>query len=282
MKKLVIIIGLLINSLTFSQQNVTINGSTFKTNLEIAEVQISKESIMLRLYEIDKFNPKYEMDNCTDCPDGKSLDMDIEFNRGFKFPIIETDSVFIHVSNLQQGLAEYNHNTGQVEKAKNTINQAETNQLQNNAEAIKAKGMEIAKLMQEGKISPQEAEKQLMEITQSFNEDFDNSSVANIETEDYKEKATYAFSFYNNDTLSETQGFSGYLWIKEFNKDRFVAVFRGDLIEQCVEKQAAKSVEEEKKCKAKKSQYLPETGVLGEGSGEMTIIVNIKDFMNNR
>jgi hypothetical protein len=282
MRRLVLILGLAVTAITFSQQNIVINGTQFKSNLEIAEAQISKETIMLRFYEIDKFNPKHEMDNCTECPDGKSLDMDIEFNRGFKFPIVETDSVFIRLSNLQQGLTEYNHNLGQLEKVKNGVSKTETNQLRNNAEAIKAKGMEIAKLMQEGKISPQEAEKQLLALTQSFNEDFDNSSVANIETEEYKEKATYAFNFYNNDTLSETQGFSGYLWIKEFNKDRFVAVFRGELIEQCVEKRAAKSVEEEKKCKAMKSQYLPETGVLSEGSGDMTIIVNIKDFMNNR
>lgn len=276
------IILLFCTTLAFAQQKVQVNGVTFKSNLEIAEAQVSAESIMLRLYEIDKFNPKYDMDNCTECPDGKSLDMDIEFNHGFKFPIKETDSVFIRVSNLQQGLAEYKHNSSQVNKAKNTINQTETNQLKTNADAIKAKGMEIAKLMQEGKISPQEAEKQLMALTKSFDEDFENSSVAKVQTEEFEEKATYAFNFYNNDNLSDTQGFSGYLWIKEFNKDRFIAVFRGEFIEQCVEKRAAKSLGEEKKCKAKQSQYLPETKVLSEGTGSIFIDINIKEFLNNR
>ncbi len=281
MKRIVLLVCLIYGVSTVHGQ-VLINGYEFKSNLEIAEAQISDETIMLSLFEIDKFNPKYEMDNCTDCSDGKSIVMDIDFNRGFKFPIKETDSVFIRLSNLQQGLAKYQHNKDQIDKSKKSINQPETNQLKNNAEAIKAKGIEIAKLMQEGKLSPQEAEKQLLALTQSFNQDFDQSSIANITTDKFEESPTYAFSFYNDKTLTETQPFSGYLWIKTFNKNQFIAEFGGEYIENCVEKRAAKSVEEEKKCSAKPSQYLPGKDVLNEGSGSMTLNIRIKKFLNNR
>ena len=265
-----------------AQQTVIVNGQPFKSDLEIAEAQISGETIMLRLYEIDKFNPKHEMDNCTECTDGKSLDMDIEFNRGFKFPIEETDSVFIKVSHLQQGLEKHKHDSEQVQNSQNSINNSEVDAMRNKAEVIKEKGMEITKLLQEGKITPQEAEKQLLALTQPFSEDLDNSSVSNIEVKDYKESSVYGFSFYNNETLTETKPFSGYLYIKEFNKERFVAEYRGEMIEQCVEKRAAQSSEEEKKCKSVSSQYLPDTKVLSEQSGGVYIDVSIKAFFDNR
>lgn len=265
-----------------AQQTVIVNGEPFKSDLEIAEAQISGETIKIRLYEIDKFNPKHEMDNCTECTDGKSLDMDIEFNRGFKFPIEETDSVFIKVSHLQQGLNMHKHDSEQVKNAQNSINNSEVDAMQNKAEVIKEKGREITKQLQEGKITPQEAEKQLLSLTQSFSQDLDNSSINNIEVKDYKESSVYGFSFYNNETLTETKPFSGYLYIKEFNKERFIAEYRGEIIEQCVEKRATQSSEEEKKCKSVSSQYLPDAKVLSEGSGSLTINIKIKTFYNNR
>lgn len=285
MKKLKLMLGLLITTLTFSQQNVTINSSTFKTNLEIAEAQISKETMMLKLYEIDKFNPKYEMDNCTECPDGKSLGMDIDFKRGFKFPIEEKDSVFVRYTYMQQGLAEQNFNERELVNFEQSRNKTEEKQLQMDAETIKAKSAEISKQMMAGKISPEEAQKQMMALVEPRLKALDNSDTfKNIDNIGEYDDSTPIFSinFYNNVTLTETEAFSGYLWIKEFNEDRFVAVFRGEYIERCVEKRAAKSLEEEKKCSAKKSQYLPETGVLNEGSGGMTININIKEFLNNR
>ena len=273
---------LTISSLGFSQQTIIANGYNFNSNLEIAEAQISNETIMLQLFEIDKFNPKYATDNCSDCPDGKSLVLDINFNRGFKFPITEKDSVFVKVSDLQNSLNEFNFNSKEVKKAENSRDLSQESQLTQDAEAIKIKGMEIAKLMQEGKITPQEAEKQLLALTQQLSNDLDKSSASNIEVKDYKESSVYGFSFYNNETLTETKPYSGYLYIKEFNKERFVAEYNGEVIEQCIEKRAAQSSEEEKKCKSVSSQYLPDAKVLSEQSGRVYIDISIKAFFDNR
>ena len=57
------------------------------------------------LQEIDS-DPKYQTDNCTNCKDGKSLILDVDFKQGFKFPIEEKDSVFVRFTNLEESLAE--------------------------------------------------------------------------------------------------------------------------------------------------------------------------------
>jgi hypothetical protein len=88
--------------------------------------------------------------------------------------------------------------------------------------------------------------------------------------------------FFNDDTNTETEAYSGYLYIQTFNEDRFVAEFRGLGIEQCVEKRSASSQEVLKKCQSVQSQYLPETKVLGEGNRKALIDLQIKTFLNNR
>ena len=114
---------------------------------------------------------------------------------------------------------------------------------------------------------------------------FDNSdTLKNIDNIDEFEEGRSIFSinYYSDENLTDTETYSGYLYIKEFNEERFIAEFKGDVIEQCVEKRSASSIEEEQKCGAKKSQYLPETGVLNEGVCSIYIDVAIEEFLNNR
>lgn len=265
-----------------AQQNVVANGIAFKPNLEVVEAQISKEKLLINLSEIDKDNPQLQKDSCTDCPDGKLLLIEIDFKREFKFPIKETDSVYIRFSKLQDNLAENNHANNQVESYESSRNRSEEERLAIDAEAVKKKGMEISKKMMEGKISPEEAEKQIMALVQPYQEDLDNATYANQDFEEYVSKPTYYIYFYNDEELTTLEAFSGYLYIKEFNKERLVVEYRGEAIEQCVAKRAASSKEQAEKCKATTSQFLPGFKLLREGASSVTIDVKIKEFINNR
>lgn len=280
--KLIILLAFSSLLMLNAQQKVVANGSEFETNLEVVEAQISNEKLFIKLSEIDKDNPNLQKDNCTECPDGKILLLEVDFKRGFKFPIKETDSVYIRFSNLQESMAENNYANNQVESYENSRNKNEEQRLKTDADATKKKGMEISKKLMEGKITPQEAEKQMMALMQPYQEDLDNSTLANQNFDEYASKPNYSIYFYNDEVLTTSEAFSGYLYIKEFNKERFVAEYRGETIEQCVEKRVASSKEEEQKCKSITSQYLPDFKLLSEGSGSIFINVNIKEFLNNR
>ncbi|WP_299364985.1 hypothetical protein [Winogradskyella sp.] len=280
----VLLVVILFTKVGIAQNQVNANGTSFNSNLEVVKAQISKEKLSLVLYEVDKSDPKYQTDNCTDCPDGKSLILDVDFKRGFKFPIEETDSVYVRVSNLQESLAEYKFASQEIDEYESSRDRAEEAQLKSNAEVIKAKSMAISKQLQEGKITPDEAQKQLMALMEPQFEALENSAaMKNLENiDEYQERSTYSINFYNNETLTDTETFSGYLYIKTFNETTFIAEYRGELIEECVEKRAASSIEAEQKCKSTLSQYLPDAEVLSEGPGAILINVKIKTFLNNR
>ena len=268
-----------------AQQKVIVNGQSFKSNLEIVQAQISREKIAIVIDEIDKSDPKYQTDNCSNCQNGKTLILEVDFKRGFKFPIEETDSVFVNMSYLQEGLAEYNFNTAELDQLENSRDRKEEFNLQNNAETVKKKSQEITRKMQEGSLTPQEAEKQLMALIEPQMKALDNSTtMKNIDNIDAFEnnKSTYDMHFYNDENLTETKAFSGYLFIKEFNSERFVAEYRGEVIEECVEKRKATSLDDEKKCGATISEFIPGAKVLSEGSGRIDINISIKEFINNR
>ncbi|MEM1003115.1 MAG: hypothetical protein AAGH46_10750, partial [Bacteroidota bacterium] len=159
-----------------AQQQVRFNDTAFKGNLEVVQAQISNRSISLLLDEIDKSDPKYQTDNCTTCPDGKSLILDVDFKHGFKFPIEESDSVYVRLSNLQEGLAEYKFVSREINGYESSRNKAEEAQLKSNAEGIKEKSLAISKQLQEGKISPDEAQKQIMELMQPQMDALENST----------------------------------------------------------------------------------------------------------
>lgn len=262
------------------QQEVNYNGVKMNSNLEIVQAQIAKESMLLMLYEVDM--TKYDYDNCKDCPTSKVLSLDVNFTKPFKFPITEDDSVFVRVTHLQKNLAENEHNLAQVNNMNSSRNVSEEDQMKRQAEMMKTKGQEIAKLMQSGKLSPEDAQKQLLALSEPYLEKFDNSAIANTETQEYVAKPHFSWQFYNDDTNVESEPFSGYLHIKTFNETHFIAEYRGTSIDQCVEKRSASSPVESQKCKAVQSQYLPDTRVLREGKSSVTIRVNIKEFLDNR
>ncbi|MDC7996687.1 hypothetical protein [Gilvibacter sediminis] len=264
------------------QNTVRVNSSSFKPNLEVAQAQISDQTLMLTLMEIDKYDSKFLQDNCDECPDGKDLLLEVDFQRGFKFPITEKDSVYVRVSLLQEALAENEFNEGQIEDYKRNRNQGEEAALASNADLIKKKGMEISQQLMAGTITPEEAEKQLLALTEGYTEALDNSTIGSMETEEYKERSNYSIVFYNDETMTDHQMFSGYLYIKRFDNERFVAEFQGDGIEQCVEKRAARSAEDEEICGQTESQFLPDAKVLSEGASSIFIDVAIKELLNNR
>ena len=267
-----------------AQQKATVDGNNFKGNMEVAEAQISNQKISLRLSEIDKYKPQYEQDNCDDCADGKSLIMDIDFKRGFKFPITEEDSVYVSLSNLEQSIKEYRFNQGELGELERNRDLSEEAQLKNNAEIIKKKSAEISKQMQEGKISPMEAADMITALMKPQEEALMNSTtMKNINAiDEFNDKASYDFMFYNDETLTETVPFAGYIYIKRFNENEFVATYRGKAKTECVAKRAASSAEEEAKCGSFKSTILPDTYVLSEGSSSFDIHIKLKKFRDNR
>lgn len=49
----------LMTSTALGQNTVRVNSSNFKSNLEVAQAQISDQTLMLTLMEIDKYDSKY-------------------------------------------------------------------------------------------------------------------------------------------------------------------------------------------------------------------------------
>ena len=274
-----------ISGVIHAQQKILVKGTSFKSNLEVAEAQISAETIMLRLHEIDKSNPKYQTDNCDSCKDGKDLNLDIDFKRGFKFPIEEKDSVFVRFTYLQESLAEYRFTTGELEEQELLRNKTEEEELKNSAAILKQKSEAISKRLQAGEITPQEAAEQIMMLSQPQMDAIMNSqTMKKIENiDEYNDsKPMYSINFYNDENLTTSDTFSGYLYIKTFNTNRFVAEYCGEMIEECVEKRAATSMEEEERCSAYPSKHFKGKGVLNESTGSILIDVNILEFLDNR
>jgi hypothetical protein len=263
-----------------AQEEVNCNGTKMSPSLEIAKASISKEKIILVLHELDLH--RYEQDNCEDCPSTKSLILDIDFTEGFKFPIREEDSIFIRQTTHEQGLAEHQFNLRQVEQMNGSRNPSEEQKLKSQAAMLEKKAKEISKQLQEGTISAEEAQQKLLSLSNPYLQNLEQSSINNQSTTEFQAKANFSFRFYNDEQQTTTEAFSGYLYIKEFTEDSFIAEFRGIDIEQCVEKRLARSPQEQAKCRMVTSQYLPDRKVLREGRGYLNINLKIQEFFNNR
>lgn len=266
---------LFIGTTAQAQNTIQHSSTTFISNPEEITAAISHEKIIISISEKDVRDYKGHEDNCDNCLTGNQLGLEIDFTRPFKFPITEEDSVFVYYSTIQQNLAEYEFQQKQIAQMNAQQNETEKQTLNNSAQSIEAKSMEIAQLMQTGQISPEEAQKRILALTEPLLEDVDNSSSVNVQNEEFVFKPNFTLLIHNEQSKTETEAFSGYVHIQYFDKERFVATFKGIEIESC-------TTVDKKECANIESQYLPDKKVIREGQGSLMLDLNIKEFNNDR
>ncbi|MEM6514713.1 MAG: ANTAR domain-containing protein [Bacteroidota bacterium] len=294
MKTINQISGLLIFFLTGllnAQFNVTYDGKTFK-NPEVVKADIGNtmESFSLVIDEHDmspngpwakevrRLEKLGKRANPDDAPKGLSLILEVSFKNRFKFPIVPEDSVYVSVSNLRIGMAEYDSTSKQ-------LNEIDGEQLKSEGETLAAKKLtveeetkKIAKLMQEGKISPDEAFKRIEKLSQPLLEAVEQSSVSNITFEEQEEQNHYSIYFMDSNLDLEANAIDGTLHIIEFNQNKLVANFRGKHFVECTD--VKRSNDKSSPCH-KPSKLYPGVSIYEEGDLFFSINSSFKEFNNH-
>jgi len=288
-----IILLLWIHKITFGQQIMSYNNKTFKTS-EAIEAQVSKKGFAFYIAEHELRegrNGKYELANPNKMathvydenrPKSLSLLLEVEFVKGLKFPIEPKDSVYIGVSyggNQYKNDKKYLNDLDKNKEKLNTTTQ--------NSKAINASFTEKSKLLtqkfQAGELSIEEFSAQMTALSSPMLkeiESFDNQGL--LDFEEAKEVNTYSIFYVDDYDLIHSNAISGTLHIERFNKDEFVATFKGNHMVECIERRAASSREEEAKCRAFKSKYIDGIRLLDEGGVTGNINVRLKNFEDFR
>ncbi|CAL2057526.1 hypothetical protein [Tenacibaculum sp. 190524A05c] len=208
--------------------------------------------------------------------------MEVSFKNGLKFPIEEKDSVYINLSNLKKGYDDDMNMRKQIEGKDFKRIENEKQDLETKKKSVQDQVKELTKKFQEGKISPDEFGKKIKELSDPLLKQVENSYSGNVAFIEPEEKTTYSIDFVDTYEQIEGRAFSGILHIKRFNKNEFVASFKGVQMVECLEKRAATSREEEKKCKENRSNLMKEFYVLREGDVKGNINVKLKKFNDYR
>lgn len=275
----ILIVLLLVFQINYSQNNIQYNGLPFG-NCEVLEAQVSEEKIMINISEIN-LNNGLEQDGMQ-TPPCKLINLEVTFPKGTPFPITPKDSVAITYTLLQQGFDEYAFNENQLNSIDtNTLN-AEGKNLKAKGKSMEEKARAISEKLMNGQITPQEAEKQLMALTNPMLNEIDESAIANLEMDEFDEKTNFSLVFMDTAQQMESQVYSGILRINTFNNTVFDATLEGVEITQCFERRIASAAEARDICKQKQSAYLPDTKVLSEGNVKSTIRFSIEEFIDNR
>ena len=292
-----VIIALLISlvfNLISAQQKVIYNGKIFKT-AEVLESQIgdSGETFSFYISEIDtgpngnwakrldKLRSQGKEPHPDDIPKPLSLHLSIDFKKAFKFPITPEDSVFVNFSYAKEGVLEGKFNIEKMDKMKLSISNKDFDGLKNDKISVEEETRKISKLLQEGKISPDEAMKKIDALTKPMMDKLDNSAFMNQKTTEFKDnRPTYSMLF--GDILNKTEGtpYEGNLHIIEFNTKRLIACFKGIHYVECTD--VAKANNATKPCEKVETGLYPEHKVLR--IEDISIIINAEflNFYDNR
>ncbi|BAO75177.1 hypothetical protein WPG_0947 [Winogradskyella sp. PG-2] len=277
-----------------AQQNVTYNGKTFKP-AEVIETQIgnSGETLSFTISEIDMspngdwakkiselqrqgktYNPK-------DAPRPLYLSLSVDFKRRFKFPIAEEDSVSINVSYVKESMLENEFNEEEVNKMNSAVSKTDISGLKSDKKSVEEEVKKISKLMQEGKLSPDEAMKKIEALTQPMLNTLENSVIMNQETEEFKEnRSTYNILFGDSAGNTESIPYKGTLHIIEFNSKRLRAYFKGTHFVECTD--VARANDKSKPCEKVETGLFPNHKVFRVEDISITIDTNFKTFYDNR
>lgn len=294
MKTIIQIIALVfISQSVIAQQNVNYNNKTFIES-ETIEAKINRDGFSVYIAEHELRigeNGKYELANKNTAalhvydkkmPKSLSLTIEVTFKNGFKFPIEPKDSVFISLSSEKHGY-NYSKKFSKVYASK----ESELKTATQNSKSINATFAEKSKALtnqyRAGKISLEEFTEKMTALSNPMIQEIERTEAENtFAFPEEKEATTYSIFYVDGYDLETSLAFNGTLHIERFNKKEFVATFRGDHMVDCLERRAASSREEEKKCKAKKSSLIESKYVLREEAVKGNINVQLKTFEDYR
>lgn len=276
-----------------AQQNITYNGKTFKP-AEVIETQIgnSGETLSFTISEIDmspngdwakkilELQRQGKRYSPEDAPQPLSLLLSIDFKRKFKFPITEDDSVYINVSYVKESILENEFNEEEVNKMNSVVSKTDISGLKSDKKSVEEEAKKISKLMQEGKLSPDEAMKKIEALTQPMLNTLENSAIMNQETKEFKEnRSTYNILFGDSAANTESIPYKGTLHIIEFNSKRLRANFKGIHFVECTDVKRAN--DPSKPCKKVKTGLYPDHEVLKVENVSIKIDITFKVFLDN-
>lgn len=260
------ILLLCISNLIFSQ-TITYDKNYSFTNLEVAQASLSNKGISLILSEVDTRNLDYDGSKVK--PHYRLI-IDVDALYKLPFPIKPSDSVRFYTTQLQTDL-NYNLKVDKfLKSSKGKKAKFDAEKLKKKAQSKQARIKALSKRVANGDMS---AMKELEKITQELtNESEDIADRVNIKEE--TEKSTFDLVFLDYKTQVENKLLSGYIYIKEFSKNRFVATFSGKFISECLSKNL--------ECNKKQSNLVPEIKILKEGDVRGTISVPLKKVFDDR
>lgn len=288
-----VVILFLLTNIAIAQQKVTYKNKSFKTSevvrgaigntgkylsFQISEHDMSPNGTWAQ--EVKRLQSLGQQVNPKDAPKGLFLSLSISFKNKIPFPIKPTDSIIVSLSSLKKDLAE----RAITDKELNALNQdkidAEVKDFQTKKVSIEAEAKKIAKLMQEGKISPDEAVKQIEELTKPLTEEIDKSYSQNQEYTNHEDKSHYSILFTDSNENIEAYIVTGNLHIVEFNENRLIAYITGDSYVSCTDVERKNSAS--KICEQIDSKLLPGAKVLKEEEVYLAINCTFNEFQDNR
>lgn len=279
---------------TYAQQDVTYNGKTFK-QAEVIDVQIGNSGETFSFYiseidmspygdwakRLDALRQQGKEPHPDEIPRPLSLQLSVDFKRTFKFPITPEDSVYVSFSFVKEGIEENNFNTGEINKMNASMANTDISGLKDQKVSVEQEAQRISKLMQEGKLSPDEAMKQIEALTKPMIEKLDSSAMMNQETSEYENsKPTYSLLFGDSPNNSESTPFEGTLHILTFNSKRLVAYFSGVHYVECTD--VTRANDASKPCEKVETGLYPDHKVLRIENVSIKIDTAFKSFLDNR
>jgi len=283
----------LLAKMALAQQDVTYNNKNFKTS-EVVKGAIGNTGKYLSFYiaehdmspngpwaqEVKRLESLGQQANPKDAPKGLFLSLSINFENKIPFPIKPTDSIVVSLSGLKKDLAERAITDKEINAVDENKIDAEMNDFQNKKVSVEAEVKKIAKLMQEGKISPDEAMKQIESLTKPLTEEIDKSYSQNLEFTNHEDKSQYSIGFADTNENIRTTIATGNLYIVEFNENKLIAYITGESIVECTDLERKNSPS--KICEQVNSKLIPGFKVLKEEKVYLTINCTFNEFQDNR
>lgn len=259
---------LLFSSSVFGQISIKYDKNyTFK-NLALAEASISKKGISIGLSEI-KVNNGQEQDNA-ELPPYYQLFLNVDAIRAIKFPIKPTDSIFFTETLLQQNLKLNIEQEKFIKGLEKKGTQDKADALKEKAKSKKQQIEALKKRLMNGDMSAMtELEKITNELTK------EGESITNdLSYEEKEQGSNFELTFIDTKDFLENRLLSGYIYIKEFTEEKFVAEFSGNFITECLPRKT--------NCESKKSRFVPQTKVFKEGKVSGSINITLIEFRDDR
>ncbi len=294
MKRLIFVAIFILTAIVSAQQHVTYNDQKFQP-AEVIEAQIGfrGETFSLSISEIDmspngdwakkilELQRQGKRYNPEEAPQPLSLLLSVDFKRKFKFPITEEDSVYINVSYVKESILENEFNEEEVNKMNSAVSKTDISGLKSDKKSVEEEVKKISKLMQEGKLSPDEAMKKIEALTQPMLHKLENSAIMNQETEEFKEnRSTYNILFGDSAGNTESTPYKGTLHIIEFNSKRLRANFKGIHFVECTD--VARANDNSKPCEKVETGLYPGHKVLNVEAVTIVIDTHFASFRDNR